>query len=68
MLFWGTRVWSQLLRLVKSSKSFAEIKNKLEQLGNIDCDCLTQREQFFFSFICFLTLFFLPITFFMFVA
>ena len=40
----GTLIWNQLLTSIKSSKSIAQCKIKLKQLGNIDSGKVTSRK------------------------
>ena len=49
--FWGSLIWSNLPRDIKSSKSVSEIKTKIKNFGNIDCGCaVCSKTNLFFKF------------------
>ena len=41
--FRGCLIWNNLSAVVKSSGSLFEIKNKIKNIGDIDCRCLICR-------------------------
>ena len=42
--FRGSLIWNNLPAVVKSSKSLFEFKNKIKNIGDIDCGCLICRD------------------------
>ena len=42
--FRGSLIWNNLPAAVKSSKSLFEFKNKIKNIGDIDCECLICRD------------------------
>ena len=43
VLFRGFLIWNNLPAVVKSSDSLVEFKNKIKNIGDIDCGCLIYR-------------------------
>ena len=41
--FRGSLIWNNLLAVAKSSDSFFELKNKIKNIGDIDCRCFICR-------------------------
>ena len=42
--FRGSLIWNNLPAVVKSSNSLFEFKNKIKNIGDIDCRCLICRD------------------------
>ena len=43
--FRGSVTWNHLPTVVKSSDSLFEFKNKIKNIGDIDCECLICRDR-----------------------
>ena len=49
--FWGSLIWNNLPRDIKSSKPVSEFKTKIKNFGNIDCGCvICSKTNLYFKF------------------
>ena len=51
--FRGSLIWNNLATVIKSSDSLFEFKNKIKNIGDLDCRCLIWWFSFSFSFLFF---------------